>query len=521
MLPTLRNYQSLALTELYDALARGVRGVCFQGPTGSGKGVILSHLLSDGTPQILYTDRRILFDQLRSVLSESGVKFGMRASGYATDFDAPVQLAMIQTEYNKVFKRQAWPMHECQRVLVDEIHNVAAATAIKIVQAHAENGANLVGFTATPREISHLCDEQVSCGSVASLTRDGFLVPAVVFTPDAPSLEKLEFTKRQANGEYSPTELCKVWDCQKIIGRVIEHYQAINPEKRPTILFAAGVQESLWFAQRFTEAGFPFAHIDGRSVWVDGESQDSNPEIRQEIFARLQNGDLCGITNRFVLREGLDLPFVSHIILATPFGGRANFVQACGRGLRPSEGKEYCSYQDHCGSFWRFPALDSNDPWDMHTPAVIQERLRVKAMRGESVERPEMEGFRPIVCPECTLMRVSGRVCPNCGFSYEKRTRPVIQLDGSLTLQSGPLYKARKVKSAPDDAKVWKGLFWASRKNKPHRTLEQVYCFYAKNNRWRWLPRDLPFMPNSDLGWTIPVRELDIDRDLIAEAASE
>jgi superfamily II DNA or RNA helicase len=467
----------------------GERRICVHGPTGSGKGVVIADFMSDDMPQLLLTHRRVLLDQLAGVLTKWGLPFGFRASGQARNADAPLQLGMIQTEKARAFGKNAkWPLHNAKRVLVDELHAVKSTEACKIFGAYQQQGASLVGFTATPTELAGVVNKVVTMATVPELIDAGHLVPPVVFTPDGPDTEKLNRVKVQANGELSPTELGKVWQPEVIFGHVTHHYFRLNPDQKPTILFAPSVPSSLWYAQKLSAMGIKAAHVCSKTVWVDGEHTESTSEARADLFRRLRDGDIKVLCNRFVLREGLDIPEIAHVILACVFGTRHSYVQACGRGLRTAPGKGRCTFQDHGGNAWRFPDLGGDEPWDVFSSPAEQQQVRVDGLRDGSIAEP-------IVCPECDCLRVSGPECPECGHRHTLRSRKVIEINGELKRKRGPLFKPRNIRPAKSDGKTWDRLFWSARKYKPHQTLRQIYTYYAVTHDWRWLPRDLPFMP--------------------------
>jgi len=509
----LRPYQAKAIAAVYQREKAGVKAICLQGPTGCGKSRMVAQFLIDGKPQIALTHRRTLLDQWANVLTNYGIPFGFRANGRGTNLNAPIQLGMVQSEYSNAHKRNKWPLHQCSRLFIDEIHTVTAVMAQSIVAAYRATGATFIGTTATPSEIGHLCDEIVVAATIGELVEQGYLSPVVAFTPDGPGIEKLESVERQANGEFSPTGLEKVWDAKTIFGRVVEHYRLLNPTYQPAVLFAQGVKESLWFAQRLSEQGIRSAHIDGDCVWLDGEQFDSGSDgaARQRVFDGLRDGSIKCVCNRFVLREGWDLPEIAHVIMACIVGTRSTFMQMVGRGMRAAPGKTQCVLQDHGGNVWRWPTAGFDDPWDMSTPAATLEKIRAMIRRGDSAEEhPEHATSDPIVCPKCYANRISGRKCFVCGFEYEKRSRPVIQLDGSLSLETGPMFVKRRISKAIDDAYEWERAYWGAKKNSPTRTFEQVYAFYAHQHNWRWLPRKLPLMPKRDRHWFSPVGEVEI-----------
>jgi hypothetical protein len=475
---------------------------------------MMAAMLLRSERQLILTHRRVLLDQLSKVLDNYGIKYGFRASGKKSNLSAPIQLALTNSEFNRAHKDDRWPLHDCEIVHVDEIHAQTAGMVQTIASAYQNQGAKLLGWTATPREVAHLCEEMVVVATVPELIFQGYLVPPVMFGPDMPDAEALERVTRQSNGEYSVSGLKKIWNCSKIFGRVVEFYNRLNPERRPTILFAPGVPESLWFAERFTERGIRAAHIDGNDVWLDGKFEKSGSGSRQAVFDGVVSGDIKIVCNRFVLREGFDCPSISHAILATPFGSRTSFFQAVGRALRPSPGKTQATIQDHGGAWLNHPAIDSDVEWDMDMSDYVASRLHVELLRGDSENPPRIS--EPYNCPKCFCVRWHGEACPLCGHKFVTRSRPVIQENGELILVDGPAYRARKIKRAPTDAEDWERIYWGNVSNHPGRTPEQAYSYFAMSNNWRWLPRDLPLMPIRPRHWYVPFGDLTFD-DLITK----
>lgn len=520
----LRKYQRKNGVEYVESKiwSGGQFRLCLESPTGSGKSVILAELLLGPYRQIVFTHRKILLKQLSAVLTKHGVRHGFRASGRKPDPEAHIQLAMIQSEVSlaKKYRAMLTAAAECNEpvgpgiervrpfnadlVHIDEMHVQRGGTYQTIFNDYYAAGASIVGYTATPSDLGGMVDECHRVVGVPELIRQGFLCPPRVFgcgQPDAKLLEKL---RRDSRGEYLPGELDKIVKPEVIFGNVVHHYKRLNPDGRPFVLFAHSVKASLWWAQMLTNKGIPTAHIDAKDIWVNGQLLKSDDQSRQKIFDMLANGELAGVSNRFVLREGWDCPAIGHAILTCPFGRRTSYVQACGRVLRPYPNREYAIVQDHSGSSLNHPELDSGEAWDWELPAGVPEKIRISRMREDEI--PE-----PIICPQCMGQRAIGDTCPYCGFRYPKHAHYVIQSDGSLKLVQGRMFKPRHVRRKEGDEKTWKRLYWSTVKNSA-RTAEQAYVYYAYKNNWRWLPRDLPLMPRDQADWFVPLRNVPPER---------
>lgn len=504
---TPRPYQrnTVAHVRVRESIKRDVR-MCLQSPTGTGKTIDMALLLTDPIPQIVLTPRRILLDQTARVLDAYKIPYGFRAAGRQPN-DAAIQLAMIQTEYERSFKTARSELHPCQRVHVDEIHGVKGSIGQAVMTRYHKMGASIIGYTATPVDLGGVVDECHCSITVEKAIEQGYLCAPKVFAVEQPCSKALAGLKRDARGEYLAKDVAKVTKVEHIKGRVIEHYKRLSPDGRAFILFAHSVKASIFWAQYMTGRGIPTAHIDGDNIWVDGKFFKSDTKKRAEVFERTEAGNIKGLSNRYVLREGVDLPCIGHAILTCPVGSRMSFVQMCGRVLRPYADREYAIIQDHSGTVVSHPALDSREPWDWTAPAGMSEKLYLANMRDDTT--PE-----PFICPQCNMMRYYGDTCPHCGFMYKKHARYVEQRDGTLELVEGRCFRPRKTSHQTGDEKKWERAYWAAKKNSPHRTFEQVYTYIAVQNHFRYLRRDLPLMPKDNFNWFMPVGEVE-RRELI------
>jgi superfamily II DNA or RNA helicase len=497
----LRDYQQLGNDALRKHLKKGQTSTCMVSPTGSGKTVMIADLLMDKRPQMLLTHRRILLEQTSQVLTDFGIDHGLRAAGHGTNFKAPIQLALVNTEYLKTHKSKKWPRHNPEILHIDERHAMTGDMTRTVELNYMAKGASSVGWTATPNELGGICDHLIQVVTVPELISTGHLMQPVVFGPDMPDMKKVEKVKRQSNGDFSRAGMAKVWHPAMIFGRVLTHYRAVQRDGCGTILFAQGVKESLWFAERLSGQGVKAAHIDGDNVWVDGEFHKSDAAKRAEVFARVDSGEIKVLCNRFVLREGFNLPKIGHCILACVFGSRSSYVQSVGRVLRPYPGRSNAVIADHGGNWLLHPAIDSGAPWEMKESQRVLAQDRVEKIRTKRVQEP-------IACPKCHCIRATGDTCPHCGHRTTKKSRLVVQVDGTLRLVSGAAFPQRVVRRQPDDADVWKRVYFGALRHHPDHTFQQIYSYYALKNNWRWLPRDLPLMPQRSRHWFRRVGEI-------------
>ena len=488
-----------------QACESGYENIVYASPTGGGKTRVMTELLKLLPQSVLYTHRRSLLGQTADVLESVGIPFGYRASGEDFNPDTPTQLAMIQSEHSAVSKNRR-SVHNARIVLIDEGHANSGPTAQAIYQQHK---CPKVYFTATPTSMGH-CDYLVHAGTNTELRKCGAHVICEHYAPDEPDTKLIGKVKIDG-GECAIGQRSRQKYCHRVYGSVIDNYHRLNPERRPAILFAPGVAESKWFCEQLNNSGIHAAHIDGEHCILGGEAIPTSDDIRNEIRDRLKEGRLHVVCNRFVLREGVDWPFLYHGIAATLFGGLSSYLQSGGRLLRNSGDWDHVRWQDHGGNSLRHGSLNADRHWELGiTDSQIYQ------MRSESIrEKKEPE---PIVCPKCSAMRLSGPKCHKCGHQHVPNgKRPVLQSDGTLKFQKVAEWKPKRYMS--DDEKAaqqWCSRVRAIQKSKKDTvklmTFAQLEATIAMDNKWQYPPRTLPMMPIKASDWYRPIQDVPIER---------
>ena len=331
-------HQKTGLQKLAMAIAEGETRICLACPTGGGKTQMAKAQLLKLPRSVFYTHREILFDQTSEKFMEDEIPHGLRASGKDTNHDNPIQLAMIQSEYNAAVKGMRRTIHNANQIIIDEAHNNREAMMQALIDAH---DCVTIGLTATPLGIGHIYDKLIIAGTNRELRECGAHCPARHYAPPEPDFLEVS-GEVKIGGETGIRKTKRSQFATMVYADVVEHYKRLNPEQKPTILFAPGVAESIWFAQELSSIGIPSAHIDGEDVWVDGQMYDKSKAKVDEIEQRCKAGEIKIVCNRFVLREGVDWPFIHHGIFATVFGSLTSYLQAGGRIIRNHPSMDHC-----------------------------------------------------------------------------------------------------------------------------------------------------------------------------------
>ena len=422
---TLWLHQTRGLAATYDAIRRGIRRILFTCPTGGGKSRCMIELILEhaqrGVAVAVFTHRRMLLEQISRVLGEHGIDHSIRCAGYDHDESKAVQLCSTASEFQRVFNSLRWSAFPAQLLLIDEAHAQKGVMMTSIIQYSERHNATVIGFTATPTELGGHYDELIVAGVNSELRECGALVPCYTYAPDEPDLAFIKRVKvpgcDSEDGSAKIDARRSLQYVQQVHARILSEWLRLCETRSHTICFAPDVPASLWLAQEFTKAGHRAAHIDSGQIWIDGESYKPEQDIRDSLVKQLDDGSLKILTNRFVLREGIDIPSIRHVLYATVVSSLSSYIQSGGRGLRAAPGKERCVIQDHGGNWWRHGSLNEDRVWQLDDEDRIITATRHRDMR---------EGVRlePVVCPDCHGVFYpkpgSGFVCPRCAGKFSR-----------------------------------------------------------------------------------------------------
>lgn len=505
-------HQERAIREITTAVDDGYRNICVTSPTGGGKSrIILEQIKAAGYGVSLYTDRRMLLNQLAEDLEREGLEYGIRAAGFRPALLKSIQLSMMQTEGARSLDGNG-EVHSSQLVIIDEAHKMAGQTMVALDSEHLRLKPDRVkiGTTATPLGIGHFYDKLIVAGTNSELRKCGALVLAKHYGPDEPDTKWIG-TVAVDGGECGIVNAKRTAFAHMVFGRVIEHIPIYNPEMKPMILFAPGVEQSKWFAQELSNHGIKSAHIDGSEIWVDGQVLDPSDENRKMIADRSRDGDIQCVCNRFVMREGINWPWLYHGIFATVFGSLTSYLQAGGRFLRNDSslpGHVVC--QDHGGNWHRHGSLNADREWVLENDDRIVQGIRKERIQNK--EEPE-----PIVCPKCHACRLSGSSCHECGYRHVGKVRSVLQKDGSLKEMRGDIYRApRRAETSERIKDDWMNRVRGIRRSKKETvvgmTFAQAEVAFARDHNWQYPPRGLPEMPLNPADWFRPIQSVPKER---------
>jgi superfamily II DNA or RNA helicase len=368
----LRSYQREVLDRVAEAFDSGATRVLLQGATGSGKTATSTAEIEPrvlrGMRVLFLAHRDSLLEDTHARLQSAGIWSSILQAGRPVQSLAPVQVCSIQTLHARNLRPQA------DFVIIDEAHHVPCASMQRFVAAYP--ATPMLGLSATPeradgRSVGDTFDALVCGPSVRWLTERGYLVPCDVIAPS----------------------------------RFLERELALHPVAAYA-RFTPG-QRAIMFAANVTHARTLTAELNAVGITADCVVGDTPRTVRQRVRERMTAGDLRVLVGVGVFVEGYDLPAAEAIILARGFGHVGAFLQAIGRGLRPSPatGKTRCTVVDLRGCVHALGLPDEDRVWSLKGVACRRAEPQLALRR----------------CGDCfAIFRASVSACPRCGHAAEQ-----------------------------------------------------------------------------------------------------
>jgi DNA repair protein RadD len=460
----LRPYQRSQLAMVAAEVRAGCRKIVAQAPTGSGKTHLIAAITAGATGRdlrvLILATRTRLVRQIHERLEEFGIQHGVIAAPLPglRHNARTVQVASVDTLHRRAIVDKRNPLPGADVVIFDEAHLAAAESRRAILDAYPD--ALLIGLTATParksgRGLGSVFDALISGPSVLDLIGAGMLVPPRVFNVPLMSTAELSAIPKDAANDYQAKELAELLSRPKLTGDVVANWLRIANGKR-SIVFACNKAHGAQLVQEFTQAGV------AAELLTDNDTEAT----REEAIARLETGNTTVIVNCFLMSYGVDLPAVEAIVLARPTRSLVMYLQMCGRGMRPSPGKNDFLLIDH-GRVVESLGLP-------HVPRewTLDERRNVNTEAREQHSRKLAEE-KPRTCPECQhlwLVSEAGPACRECGWIPAPKPKAVVVEDAMLAeldldedKQPPVTPQSPEVAEFYRQAVSWYGLRWPNR----------------------------------------------------------
>jgi superfamily II DNA or RNA helicase len=399
---TLRPYQEEAISQIGEAVDRGVRKQLGVAATGLGKTIIFSSLAERmAMPTLILAHRDELISQAADKLRQvwPGADIGVIKAG-RNEIDHQVVVGSVQT-LARQSRRDQVPFDKFGLIIIDEAHHSKADSYLNIIEhfhAGEQDGPLLLGVTATPdrgdgKGLADIFDEITFNYDMLWGIRSGYL-------SDLRGMRvhlDVDFSKvKVSRGDYDAGQA----------GRMLEDADA------PTLVADAWMKyaddrKTLVFTPTIATAEMVAVELIGRGVRAASLSGETPLDERRDILARYAAGEIRVVSNCAVLTEGFDDPGTSCIIVARPTKSRALYTQMIGRGTRRHPDKTDCLVIDVVGasathSLVTIPSLfgiKKENPFEGAEKTVgeaLQEQVEEEVRRGE-LKATEADLFRKVL----------------------------------------------------------------------------------------------------------------------------
>jgi len=409
----LRDYQTQALDEIRDHIAKGTRRILCCAMTGAGKTVMFAEICArahdKGNKALVVSHRMELIKQTYKMMLRAGIareEIGIRC-GKLKPFrndSAPHQICSVQC------LRQG-KVPAADLLIIDECKHVTKTNSYGKVIAACPDSI-LLGFDATPirydnHGLGEVFEVLVQVSSPSKLIADGHLMATEIIVPEDPV--NLAGVHVRA-GDYVAEELEDLCNTDELRGDAVRTYQRYG-QGLPALCFCISVQHSRQMQQQYRAAGIAAEHLD-----------DKTPDpVRASIFERFEAGEVPVICNVGITTEGTDLPNCKVVQILRPTKSLALWIQMCGRGMRPDPARPGIvpKILDHAGLCKTFGPPEMDRIWSLELPPEL--------FAGEPPVK-ECDSLLLPVAPgkdrgkPCLLMSPSGaRECRACGHPFYPR----------------------------------------------------------------------------------------------------
>lgn len=308
---TLRVYQSTAAAAVHQAWSDGRRAVLLVAPPGAGKTVMGAEIARDFTRVLWVAHRQELVHQARKKLAAAvgAENVGVAMAAQTSNPEARFQVGTIQTLLARLRPNNT------DLLVLDEAHHYVAERWGLIAYPRVLT----LGLTATPQRqdgtpLGDVFDELVVAAQFSDLLRDGFLVPARVYSPN----------------------------------RYLDRHLAQDP-LRAWQKLAEG-DSTFWFASSVAAARRAHAELTTAKVSSEHVDWETDKTWRDVVVEAFSAKKIRVLTNTFCLTEGVDVPSARVALSTRSFCYAGSMIQAFGRVLRPSPGKKDAIIIDLTGS---------------------------------------------------------------------------------------------------------------------------------------------------------------------------
>jgi superfamily II DNA or RNA helicase len=348
----MRDYQINAIKVWINDINISGNGI-IKAPTGSGKSVIailavLEMLKNKPNSKIVYAvNSTTLLKQFQNFAKREDLPF-LLVSGEIDELNKGQKSDFIALSISYYYSQKKQNKHEklkelvrnADLIILDEAHH-APASIIKSLLLDSPNSIRL-GLTATPiREDGRDLEIMGLLGRISysidytELVQKHYLMPIeyIQFTPKIS--EKIREKLKNIEQSYSDQPFAKLYSATL---RLFENspytnQQIVSKIKELNKYPALVIVRRIVLAKKLSEL------LNQEGIIADWVSSKTSLEERMKKIENLRNGNLKVLVSTSLADEGLDIPNLQLVVLASQGKSRIKLIQRIGRVMRPSAGK--------------------------------------------------------------------------------------------------------------------------------------------------------------------------------------
>lgn len=339
---SLRPYQSDIVTSVAKKLASGKRRVVLQLPTGAGKTFCFSAISKrfiekTGKKVLILVHRDELMNQAALSLYKNFDVISQKIDRNAkiSHQSSMAYVGMIETVYNRLKKHPNF-FYNIGLVIVDECH---IGNFTKIYDFFPDQF--IIGFSATPIAakkkfpLNGMFDDIVCGPQISELIEQGSLAQNVTY--NLTSVKRADLKVK--GGEFSDDSLMRAFKTPKQLHNTIHHYKDKSFDLK-TIVFNVNREHSEAVNEAFLNEGLNSRHLDAEAGF----------EYRKNTLEWFKKEPTAILNNIGIATTGFDEPTIKTVIVNRATMSLPLWLQMCGRGSRPSDGKEFFTILDLGGN---------------------------------------------------------------------------------------------------------------------------------------------------------------------------
>lgn len=411
---TPREYQKQALDKIYSDL-QAKQNVLLQAIMGAGKTFMCVRLIQrlaaenpDMNFLILMHKQELclqFFESFQKFTTIPFIDIGICCAGIGEKIiNNRITIASIQTFINVMEKYSGAGL-----IIIDECHkidingNSQYKKTIDYLRLQRPN-CRILGTSATPARLGHgyiygnkckpgninLFDECSCQITYEQLKKEGHLVPLKGVVANHESLE-FDLSGVATSGDYVIDQLGEIM-CKEIhLETAVEAIQK----------YCGGYKRICVFCCTIDHAEKLHALIGSESTIVHSRLSDIERSINMNDW---KSGKKRIMTSVNILTEGFDMPILDCLVFARPTLSSSLWLQAVGRVLRPSPGKDHGFIVDLTDNTARFG--NDIDRVKVTIPKAVEDAIK----KERSIWK---------ICPNCDIeVHVALRECPDCHFQW-------------------------------------------------------------------------------------------------------